>query len=226
MLPFNGVSEAVRRRRVIGGEDGPVGVDVELHAPNNPCPHEELCKLQGRESGPLYVDEGAIVGDASTRSPLVLYSWDLRGARGCGAGVPPRPPVGTGRLGGRLTAGDERNKVLPDGDDVGRHGYIGSPRSDRHRPIGINHKGCRPCDQADDGPALRVVATLGGIHLEPAVEGGDEGGGLGGWTGAVNSYGPPPGLMEPEYSRAERRRVSIHAIPAACVSPGGTSAVS
>ena len=47
-----------------------------------------------------------------------------------------------------------------------------------------------------------------------------------GWIGAVNWYGPPPGLFEPEYSSAERRRVSIHAMPAACPPPGGTSAVS
>src|SRR6202035_439196 len=46
-----------------------------------------------------------------------------------------------------------------------------------------------------------------------------------GWTGAVYRYGPPPGLFEPEYSRAASRWVSIHAIPAGRVSPGGTRVV-
>ena len=44
--------------------------------------------------------------------------------------------------------------------------------------------------------------------------------------GAVYRYGPPPGLLVPEYSRAESSLVSIHAIPARQVLPGGTSVVS
>ena len=44
--------------------------------------------------------------------------------------------------------------------------------------------------------------------------------------GAVYRYGPPPGLLEPEYSRADSSLVSIHAIPARQVLPGGTSVVS
>ena len=47
-----------------------------------------------------------------------------------------------------------------------------------------------------------------------------------GCTGALSVYGPPPGLMEPEYSCAPSRRVSIHASPAGAVPPGGTRFVS
>src|ERR1700722_3693054 len=47
-----------------------------------------------------------------------------------------------------------------------------------------------------------------------------------GSMGAVNWKGPPPGLNEPEYSCAERTLVSIHAIPAGWVPPGGTRSVS
>ena len=47
-----------------------------------------------------------------------------------------------------------------------------------------------------------------------------------GRIGAVKRYGPPPGLLDPEYSRADSRRVSIQEIPAAWLPPGGTSAVS
>jgi hypothetical protein len=45
-------------------------------------------------------------------------------------------------------------------------------------------------------------------------------------TGAVYLYGPPPGDTDPEYSRADSRFVSIQAIPARSVPPGGTSSVS
>ena len=45
-------------------------------------------------------------------------------------------------------------------------------------------------------------------------------------TGAVYLYGPPPGDIDPEYSRADSRLVSIQAIPARRVPPGGTSSVS
>src|SRR5271169_2838 len=47
-----------------------------------------------------------------------------------------------------------------------------------------------------------------------------------GRMGAVYRYGPPPGLTEPEYSRAASRPVSSHAIPAGCVPPGGLRVVS
>ena len=46
-----------------------------------------------------------------------------------------------------------------------------------------------------------------------------------GRMGAVYRYGPPPGLPDPEYSRAASRPVSIQAIPAGCVPPGGTKEV-
>src|ERR1035441_1626997 len=46
-----------------------------------------------------------------------------------------------------------------------------------------------------------------------------------GWIGAVYRYGPPPGLFDPEYSRAASRWASIHAIPAGYLPPGGTSVV-
>src|SRR3974377_2478017 len=43
-----------------------------------------------------------------------------------------------------------------------------------------------------------------------------------GWMGAVYLYGPPPGLTDPEYSRADSRPVSIQAIPAGLRPPGGS----
>jgi len=47
-----------------------------------------------------------------------------------------------------------------------------------------------------------------------------------GLIGAVNRKGPPPGLIEPEYSRADSSRESSQAIPAGLRPPGGTSFVS
>jgi hypothetical protein len=41
----------------------------------------------------------------------------------------------------------------------------------------------------------------------------------------VYLYGPPPGLTDPEYSRADSRPVSIQAIPAGWPPPGGISVV-
>ncbi len=46
-----------------------------------------------------------------------------------------------------------------------------------------------------------------------------------GRIGAVYRYGPPPGLSDPEYSRAASKPASIQAIPAACVPPGGIKVV-
>ena len=42
----------------------------------------------------------------------------------------------------------------------------------------------------------------------------------------MKMYGPPPGLSDPDYRRAESSRVSIHATPAAVLPPGGTRFVS
>ena len=84
-------------------------------------PHEELGQLQRREVGPCGVHESAVGSDTDTRSPLVLYARDDRGARGCTACVPPGLPVRTRRQRGWLAACDQRNEVLADSDDVGCH---------------------------------------------------------------------------------------------------------
>jgi hypothetical protein len=93
------------------------------------------------------------------------------------AGAAPHPPGAGGRARTGPAVDDEREQVLPDSRHRRRHGDVAAPRSDRDRPVGVDHQRSATAHQRPDHPVLGVVAAMGVGHLEATVESRDQGAG-------------------------------------------------
>ena len=93
-----GCGKSARIDRAVGGQKGPVRVDVEFHAADDAGADEKLGQLEGRERRTSRIDERAVSGDPDPGSPLLLDAGYRVRARCRTAGVSPGQPVGARRL--------------------------------------------------------------------------------------------------------------------------------